>query len=123
MFGHLQLILRQLSEQSHARARLHDNVPANLLPIVQKVCQSRRATQPRRTDVRDWATTSAVQPTFWNSDILVLSAMVTVVQPSTGPSLSEHLQLLDRTRPSEEPHARTHLFEHCQLLVFTCTPL
>ena len=35
--------------------------PINLLPRWQKVRQS-RATQPR------WATTSAVQPTFWESD-------------------------------------------------------
>ena len=33
----------------------------------QKVRQS-RATQPRCTDVSDWMTTSAVQPTFWDSD-------------------------------------------------------
>ena len=42
-------------------------IPADLLPRWQKVRQS-RATQPRCTDVPDWVTTSAVQPTFWDSD-------------------------------------------------------
>ena len=50
-----------------ARAGLHDNVPADLLPMWQKVRQS-RATQLRCTDVPDWATTYAMQPTFWDSD-------------------------------------------------------
>ena len=49
------------------RAGLHDNVPADLLPRWQKVCQS-CATQLRCTDVPDWVTISAVQPTFWDSD-------------------------------------------------------
>ena len=47
--------------------RLHDNVPANLLPRWQKFSQS-HATPPRCTDVPDWVKTSAVQPTVWNSD-------------------------------------------------------
>ena len=37
-------------------ARLHDNVPADLLPRWQKVHQS-PATQPRCTDIPDWLTT------------------------------------------------------------------
>ena len=49
------------------RDGLHDNVPAGLLPRWQKVCQS-RATRPKCTDVPDWVTTSAMQPTFWDSD-------------------------------------------------------
>ena len=48
---------------------LHDNIPADLLPRWRKVRQS-RATQPRYTDVPDSMTTSAVQSTFWDSDVL-----------------------------------------------------
>ena len=53
------------------RAGLQDNVSADLRPKWQKV-RHYRATQPRSTDVPDWMTTSAVQPTFWESDIFRL---------------------------------------------------
>ena len=56
-----------LDQGCDTRAGLHDNVPANLLPKWQKVHQS-RVTQPRCADAPDWVTTSAVQPTFWDSD-------------------------------------------------------
>ena len=45
-------------------AGLHENVQANLLPTWQKVRQYRAS----QTDVPDWVTVSAVQPTFWDSD-------------------------------------------------------
>ena len=48
-------------------AGFHDNIPADLLPMWQNVRRS-RATQPRCTEVPDWVTTSAEQPTFWDSD-------------------------------------------------------
>ena len=64
MCRHSALVVRLIVNY---RAGLHDNVLADLLPRWQKVRQS-RATQPRCTDVPDWVTASAVQPTLWDSD-------------------------------------------------------
>ena len=63
----LLLYLLELDLLYGDRAGLQGNVPADLLPRWQKVHQF-RATRPRRADVPDWVTTSAVQPTFWDSD-------------------------------------------------------
>ena len=52
-----------------SRARLHDNVQADLLPRWQKVRQSRATLSPDALMyVPDWVSTSAVQPTFGDSD-------------------------------------------------------
>ena len=63
---------RQVNAGCHldaaARAELHDNVPAHLPPRWQKARQSRATAQPRCTDVPSWVITSAVQPTFCDSD-------------------------------------------------------
>ena len=55
---------RMQQQSENPWAGLHDNVPADLQPRWQKVCRS-RATQPRCSNVPDWVTTSATQPTFW----------------------------------------------------------
>ena len=67
MPGQSQRTARSIQPAPDLWAGLHDNVPADLLPRWQKVRQS-RATQSRCTNVRNWATTSAMQPTSWDSD-------------------------------------------------------
>ena len=68
-------------------ARLHDNVPADLLPRWQKVLQS-RAAQLRCNDVPDWVTTFCRATRLLGIvTILILSAVVVSWHP-TGATLA-----------------------------------
>ena len=46
-----------------------------------------RTAEPTCTDVSDWVTTSAVQPTFWDSDSFKFSAIVASWLPTGGATL------------------------------------
>ena len=69
------------------RAGLHHNIPAGLPPRWQKVRQS-LAPQPRYIDVPEWVTTSAVQPTFWDSDRFNFECHMVASWHPTGATLA-----------------------------------